>query len=223
MSSDAYADFVFRFRRTALLVRLARSGSDPETATVSAQGAVVLAAAALERYINDVLREATERIKVDSWDQLATGHKNLLTLQVATHLRGILQDFPQSGKVKDKRQGSLRKAVETCAGAFESPKSWPHFREYGLFLEAATEPDRLIAALRTFDLLERDFGSYVEEIGHDRRALFSSLTELIDARHAAAHALPDRMPPSPGDVQLWVIRSASLVRAIERFLGFRSK
>src|SRR5437762_5899497 len=132
MASAAYRDYVSRMREPRLLIRQALTAADPVLATASSKGAAVLAAASLERYLNDVTTEAAKRLAVARWSDLTEGQQEYLALQMAGSLYVIVRPMVRKRELVAKRRDGLRRAVSRCQAAFGSPATWPT-RQYGLF------------------------------------------------------------------------------------------
>jgi hypothetical protein len=217
--SEAYGDYRTRLRQAIRLLRVGKETADAPLAAACAKGAVVLAAAALERFMNDVIAQACRRLQVDDWSKLSEGHKIYFVDQMARRLRkrvnSILDD---NGSRLDSERRRLQSAVQACVDAFQKPTTWSHTPEFGMFMEGSAAPNKVNAVLRSVHADGADFFTRLEERGKSRRTFLSGLTELVDARHAAAHALPERADPSPTDVQVWVVLSFYLAREIDIYL-----
>lgn len=219
MKSTAYADYAARLRELLRLLRLGLASSDPLEAAACAKGTTVLSAAALERYVNDVVRLLSKRLAVDKWDELPEGPRSYLIRKIASNLASTLDGVGSEGLVPDKTQKRIREALLRASKAVEDPSQWAPTPDYGLFMRGAAEPDKLNRFLRAFDPQGRSFYDQLDQRGRDRAAMLRALSELIEARHDTAHALSERADPSPRDVQGWVVLTFWLVRGIERFVS----
>ena len=179
-----------------------------------------MAAAALERYVNDVVLELCSKLTAATWDELTEGQQRYMARQLARSLYFKSRKIHRKNEVTEKTRTALRKAVATCEAAFASPAGWKHSAEYGMFMEGAAEPAKVDTTLRMFDDADRSLFAFVAGRGRDPGALARALSSLIKARHDAAHALKGT-PPGPKDVRLWIVLSFSLVREVEAFLGYR--
>src|ERR1700730_204204 len=132
MPSLAYGDYAQRMKEPILLIRRALSSATPTEAGAATKGAAVLCAAALERYMNDVVVEQCRRLGVSSWGQLTEGHQRYLARQMGKLLyvasRAVRLD---RGADIGKRE-KLRSAVQECNSAFIGPDSWRHYPEFGV-------------------------------------------------------------------------------------------
>ena len=221
MASEAYADSELRLSEAIALVRMALAAPDPVTASGCSKGAVVLAAAALERYMNDVLREAFRRLAVETYDELAEGYQSYLVSQIAQRLNQSVGAMPTDTVLPQSKRDRFRREVAQAAEALQRPSAWSHPPTFGTFLHGAAVPERINAVLQRHDAEGRNLSAFLEANGADVAPAFHALTELIEARHSAAHALPDRPSPSPKDAQTWLVLSFRLTRNIDRFLKFR--
>src|SRR5262245_8572606 len=91
MSSDAYKDYSQRLGDAVYLVRMALTARSPAHGVTLAKGAVVLAAAALERYIADVCNEFVTRLP-EEWSSLSVGQQQYVVRAMADRLcnRGVV-------------------------------------------------------------------------------------------------------------------------------------
>jgi hypothetical protein len=218
--SEAYGDYCTRLRQATRLLQQAKANSGDATLAVAcSKGAVVLAAAALERFLNDVIAQACRRLNVDTWAELSDGHKTYFADQMARRLKSrVIAMLDDNKKVFESERMKLKNAVQLCVNAFENPSTWPHSTEFGMFMEGTTAPNKINSILRSVHSSGADFFERLDQHSTGKATFVSGLTELIDARHAAAHAIPDRADPSPGDVQAWLILSFWLVREIDSYL-----
>ncbi len=212
--SLAFMDYQQRFRSVATLLRAALRSQDPLFASASSKGAIVLAAAAAERFLNDVLRQACQRVRADRYDQLTDGQQAYLCAQVAHRIQLILAPSEDIGSFKLVRRDKLISTVSECAEAFRKPSTWVHLEDFGLFLDGAAAPAKINAVIRDFDPNRGSFFDSLESKKAGKSEFVRSLTELIDARHNAAHAKPS-IDPSPSDAKNWIVSSFWLMRAVE--------
>lgn len=213
--SMAFLDYQQRFRALAPLLHVALDSNSPMLATAAAKGAIVLAAAAIERFMNDVLREACESVRVGDYAALSDGQQSFLCVQIARKVRAFdVHDGGVKAFTPEKRQ-RLRQAVIDCAKAFEDPSSWIYLSDFGMFMDGAGAPEKINAVLRDFDPERRSFFDTLETRAGGKIVFIRALAELVDARHNAAHA-KSATDPSPRDAQGWIVSSYWLVRAIER-------
>jgi len=113
---------------------------------------------------------------------------------------------------------TLKRTVAECEKAFNDPSDWSHHIEFGLFRHGSRVPERISALMRQFSKKNHDPFAVIDEIAWDRGVFLSAVTQLIDARHAVAHALPDGLAPSPKDAQAWLVLSFWLVRRLDHFV-----
>jgi hypothetical protein len=220
MASAAYRDYRVRYEEVRIALEEALAAVDPVRSTAFSKSAVVLAAAALERYVNDVVFEAYKALRVATWEELTEGQQQYMATQFAGLLYRPARKIYKRNDATGRLRTRLRQVVTQCMGGFTAPDTWPHKGQYGVFLKGAAEPDRIDRTLRLCDGRGRSLFNFAEARGKDRRALATGLQGLIDARHNAAHALHGSAP-SPTDVRSWIKMSLELVREIEVFLGFR--
>jgi len=221
MGSFAYGDYSQRMREAVLLIRNALESKSPIVASATTKGAAILAAAALERYMNDVVVEECRKLKVSQWSELTEGHKRYLTRQIARLLYKHSSDARRN-RGEEGARDKLRNSVGDCERAFQSPQTWPNFPAFGAFMKGQASAEKIIKLLKMFDAHNRDFGQFLRTRGADVRALFTGLTQLVNTRHAAAHALRGTTQPSPRDVQTWIVLSWRLTRQVEAYLGHRT-
>lgn len=201
------------------MIRQALGAVNPLVASASSKGAAVLAAAALERYLNDVITEAAKRLAAARWEDLTEGQQQYLALQMAGALYVSSRPIYRKNDLVNRRRQRLRKAVNRCQQAFGSPAAWPLIRQYGMFVRGSAEAPRIDGMLKRFDPAGRGFLEFCEQRGRDKATLVSGLTSLIEARHRAAHALGGTTWPGTTDVRAWVRTSIVVARQIDAFLG----
>jgi hypothetical protein len=220
MPSVAYSDYTQRLKEPFYLIRGAIAASESLSAGAMAKGASILSAAALERYMNDVIVEQCEAVKVDSWTELSEGQKRYFARAVARPLyvaaRAVRVDRGANVSKRDKLRGLTSKG----SLAFERPATWDEFPRFGVFMKGAASPEKIDRFLMMFDPQGRSFSQFLAARNRDRRSLFIGLTELIRARHTAAHA-KQGTHPGPVDIRDWMVLSWRLTREIEAYLGYR--
>jgi hypothetical protein len=199
---------------------MALSSLDSTLSSLYAECAAVLACAALERYMNDVLEEYCTSFNETSWDDLSPGRQRYLLRHVALRMESKSGSFSANQQLKSSDCADLIRLVNECSDALVNPSTWPYFSDFGMFGEGSSSPDKIISILRAFDSDGRSIANYLEESGHDRSSIMQSLSQLVDTRHATAHAIKGSSPPSSSDTEIWINASAILVQAIDSFLGF---
>ncbi len=217
--TEAYGDYCERLKEPFELLRVASATMDQRLASAASKGAVVLAAAALERYLNDAVSHICRGITVEEWEALAPGFQSYLAQQFARRLVRATDAVLETSPVSDKNIDRLRRAIDTCATAFDTPATWEHLPQFGLFESGDSAPDRIGKALSRFSVDNGDPLAALDQRPRGRDAVMRDLGQLVEARHAAAHALPDRADPGPNDAQGWIVSSFLLVRQLERFIA----
>lgn len=218
LRSSAFLDYQQRFRGFVPLLRVAFDTRDPMLASASAKGAIVLAAAAAERYMNDALRQACHRLKVEEYDHLSEGQQAYICAQIARRIAIFDKNDEMVSSFNADRRARLKAAIQECAEAFSKPSAWPHMPEFGIFMDGAAAPSKINSVIKDFDPGRGDLFSRLDARASGRAPFIRALTELIDARHNAAHAKP-ATDPGPSDAQSWIVSSYWLVRAIETMLN----
>lgn len=214
---SAFLDYQERFRGATSLLRTASAATDPQLATAAAKGAIVLAAAAMERFMNDAVREACQLSKWTSFDQLSESHQAYLCTQIA---RRIARFDTKDGEVRafnaDQRQ-KFRGALDESMQALANPSLWQHSPDFGMFMDGTGAPDKINAVIRDFDPQRQSFLNTLDKRAPGKAAFTRALTELVDARHNAAHA-KTATDPSPSDAKAWIVSSYWFTRAIDAHL-----
>ncbi len=85
-------------------------------------------------------------------------------------------------------------------------------------MDGAGAPEKINAVIRDFDVGRDNFFDSLEKHAVGKNAFVRALSELIEARHNAAHAKPGT-DPSPSDAKGWIVSSYWLVRAIDSYIG----
>lgn len=167
--------------------------------------------------MNDALRQACQRIQIDQFDQLSEGQQAYLCAQVARRIAAFDNGDSEIRAFSVERREKLKVAVNECAEAFRDPSAWPHMPDFGMFMDGAAAPAKINAVLKDFDPERGDFLETLDQKSIGKAPLIRALTELIDARHNAAHAKP-ATDPSPSDARGWIVSSYWLMRAVETWL-----
>jgi hypothetical protein len=217
--ASAFTDYRVRIREAIALVRVALGERNPVMACAHAKGAVVMTAAALERFVNDAAREACKSIKHTKWAELTPGHRRYLCRQFALRLQSASKSILEDGNDIDTNEGRLRKVLETCAVGMAAPDQWAHVVDFGMFMEGQAAPEKIDKVLGQFDGTGRGIYGLLKSRGWDKEALLRSLSQLITARHGVAHALPEAPSVSPRDAQAWLVSSFWLAVHIDDFLA----
>jgi hypothetical protein len=215
--SAAYLDYLERYRQAVALLLATRNSSDPVLAGAGAKGAIVLAAAALERFMNDAVRQACQRLTVLNYAELSPGQQSYLCAQIARRIGVFGDDRGDYRNFNEQRRSALRNAVGECMAAFNDPSTWQHISEFGLFLDGAAAPAKIASILRDFAPDGPDVYIPLDERGSGRATALRLLSQLVDARHDAAHA-KSMSVPSPSDAQSWIANSFWIARLVEFFL-----
>ena len=216
-ASAAFVDYRERFRGAAVLLRVALAANEPLLATSASKGAIVLAAAAAERFMNDGLRSACQRAQLDRYELLSEGQQAYLCTQIARKIALFDRGDGDIRQFNVDRRARLVDAISECKAAFENPSGWTHVPEFGMFMDGAAAPDKVNAVLRDFD---PERGSFFNELDHKpagRGAYIRALIDLVDARHNAAHA-KSATDPSPTDARSWIVSSFWLIKTVETYL-----
>lgn len=217
--SPAYQDFSVRFREAVTLLKVSfdasgGAGSNPMLASAAAKGAVVLVAAALERFMNDALRQACQRLKVSDYEHLSDGQKSYLCAQIARRIGAFATADGDYRGFNQVRRESLALAIRECASALNDPSLWQHMPDFGLFLDGAAAPERIAAVLRDFEPRLVDVYVDLDSRAGGRGVILRALSQLIDARHDAAHA-KSQSSPSPSDARTWIANTFWVMRLVE--------
>lgn len=217
-TSNAFLDYTTRMREAVALLRLGLRSAQAEEACACSKGATVLAAAALERYINDAVSEACQSLRVSSWDELSEGYRHYLCQQIARRLSAVGESLVESDRAVPVKEQSLKKLLAQCGDAFADPSTWPHHPRFGMFMESAAAPDKVMGTLSPFVRDKAGFLVAFDGRVWDHHGMFRALQQLVDARHGVAHALPEAPQIGPKDVQNWLVTSYWLARRIRAFL-----
>ena len=168
--------------------------------------------------MNDAILSVCRLLAVESWDDLGPGFRSYMSQQMARRLHRAVAPIVGAKSVGEKEEQRLRRVVEECAEGLGRPAAWDHHPQFGLLTSGDTAPERIGNTLLRFSSEGRDFFEDLDRAGAGREAFLRSLSELIEARHTAAHALPERADPGPRDAQAWIVSSFWLVRRIDSFL-----
>ncbi len=220
MPSNAYSDYNVRKFKVDVMQAMALSSLDSTLSSLYAECAAVLACAALERYMNDVLEEYCTSFNETSWDDLSPGRQRYLLRHVALKMERKSVSFSTAQQPAPSDCADLIRFVNECSEALANPSTWRYFSDFGIFGEGSSSPDKITSILRAFDSEGRSIADYLEESGHDRSSIMQSLKQLVNTRHATAHAIKGSSPPSSSDTEIWITASVILVRSIDSFLGF---
>lgn len=220
MSSNAFSDYNVRKVKVDKMQKMASTSLDSSESSLYAECAVVLACAALERYMNDILEEYCSSFNETSWSELSIGRQRYLLRHVASRMNLKSGSFSAAQQPTESDCNDLIRFVSECSNALANPSTWRYFADFGMFGEGSVLPEKIIATMRAFDSKGRNFAQYLEDLGYDRSSVFQSLRQLVETRHAVAHAAKGSSPPGSADTLVWINASHILVKSIESFLGF---
>lgn len=223
MASNALSDYNIRKFKIDAMQSMASASLDSNMSSLYAECAAVLACAALERYMNDVLEEYCASFSETTWSDLSPGRERYLLRHIALRMEQKSENFTASQQPSQSDCDGLIRFIDECSKALLNPSAWRYFSDFGMFGEGSSSPSKIISTLKAFDSDGRSLTVYLEELGHDRASIMQSLTQLVDTRHAVAHALRGSSPPSSSDTEIWINASAVLVESIDSFLGFSHK
>ena len=142
-ASAAFVDYQERFRGASVLLRVALDAIEPLLATWASKGAIVLAAAAAERFMNDALRSACQRVQIDSYELLSEGQQAYLCTQIARKIASFDREDGDVFVFNSDRRSRLIAAIGECKSAFENPSGWTHVQEFGMFMDGAAAPEKV--------------------------------------------------------------------------------
>jgi hypothetical protein len=219
MASDSLDDFRVRMSEVDFLLASATGSMDATSAATFAKCAVVLACAAVERYMNDVLEEACRGFNEKDWDDLSDGRRRYLMRHIALRMTDRAGNFTEKAAPSEADCDALASFLRLCTAALDDPSSWDDFSDFGIFGEGTNAPNKIDAVLRAFDSDGRSVYKFMEESGVDLARVLSGLTQLVEARHGAAHALKGVAVPSPSDAVEWVGCARTTVDHVDEFLG----
>lgn len=220
MPSDALGDFLVRTEEVDSLLASARDSLNSQQASMYAKCSVVLACAALERFMNDVLEEACRNFGEESWSELSDGRQRYLLRHVALKMSERAGFFTGKGQPDESDCDTLIRFLRACGDALENPSTWTYFSDFGMFGEGTNAPEKIDALLKAFDAQGRSLYRFIEDSGEDLSRLLPGLQQLVEARHAAAHALKGSMPPGPSDAGEWAGCALTMANMVDSFLGF---
>lgn len=220
VSSDSLSDFQVRKSEFDALLTSAQESLDPATASIYSKCAVVLACAALERFMNDVLEEACRNFSEQGWDELSDGRKRYLLRHVALKMSERAGTFAGKSQPEESDCDAFFRFVRACSDALDDPSTWTYFSDFGMFGEGTNAPDRIDAVLRAFDSDGRSVYKYIADSGEDLSSLLPGLQALVEARHGAAHALKGATAPGPSEALEWVGCAVVVATRVDEFLGF---
>jgi len=218
--SYALGDFEVRKSEFDSLLTLAAESLDPQSATMHSKCAIVLACAAFERYMNDVLEEACSNFDETSWKDLSPGRQRYLLRHMALAMSERAGSFTGKTQIDESDCDKLTKFVRACDETLDDPSTWQYFSDFGLFGEGTKAPDKIDSVLRAFDSDGRSLYAYIKDSGVDLSSLIPGLQQLVDARHGAAHALKEFTPPGPSDAAEWVDCAVTMAQKVDSFLEF---
>jgi hypothetical protein len=220
MSSDAFEDFGVRMSEVRVLLNAAQECLVPTNASTYAKSAIVLACASVERYMNDVLEEMCRNFDEENWHDLSEGRQRYLLRHIALRMRDRAEVFANKATPSEADCEALASVVRECREALDDPSTWDYFADFGIFGEGSSAPDKIDAVLRAFETDGRSVHRYMKDEGVDLARVLSGLTQLVEARHGAAHALKGAVDPGPLDAAEWVECAATVVSHVDSFLGF---
>lgn len=171
MASNAYSDYKVRKSKVNAMQSMAISSLDSTLSSLYAECAAVLACAALERYMNDVLEECCTNFNETSWDDLSPGRQRYLLRHIALRMENKSGTFSTAQQLKPSDCTDLIRLVNECSEALANPSTWHYFSDFGIFGEGSSSPEKIISILRAFDSNGRSIADFLEESGNDRSSI----------------------------------------------------
>lgn len=220
MTSDALKDFQVRKDEFDALLTVARDSRDPTAAAMYSKCAIVLACAALERYMDDVIKEVCRNFDEQTWTDLSEGRQRYLLRHMALKMSERANVFIEKNRVVESDCEHLAEFVRTCGIALDNPSTWMYFSDFGIFGEGTNAPNKIDAVLKAFDSDGRSLYKFIEDFGEDIGLLLRNLQQLVDARHSAAHAKKGADSPGPSDASVWVGCAVTMAEKVDEFLRF---
>src|SRR4051812_28824641 len=111
MASEAYKDYALRMKEPVFLIRLSFRTPNPADSSALSKAAAVLAAAALERYLNDVLHEYCREIAATRWDDLSEGQKAYLLRGMSKFVALAARKVWKTAALDDRSNTRLLRAI----------------------------------------------------------------------------------------------------------------
>ena len=220
MPSNALGDFHIRIEEVNLLLDSGTKSRNSREASMYAKCAVVLACAALERYMNDILEESCGKFNEQTWCDLSQGRQRYLLRHLALKMDERALAFTGKNQPEQSDCQTLMNFVRVCNEALVNPSSWPYFTDFGMFGEGTNAPGKIDAVLRAFDSNGRSLYDFINGNGENLSRVLPGLSQLVQTRHATAHALKGSTPPGPTDSIEWVGCAVTMAMSVDAFLGF---
>jgi hypothetical protein len=218
-----YADYKIRLREPIQLARSAleaSAASNQVLATAAAKGAVVLAAAALERFLADGVEEYVRHNTPSTWGGLAPLQREHLIRNIAYRMGRSSRRIWKTGNTHVPAEMAFRTMLQSCIDALGDPTKWsqkPRFVMLGD--KPSLEPARIEEILSKAHIHGVGCSNHIRATGSDPGPLYRSLSSLVESRHTVAHALTGRSHPGPADAATWIRSSFRLARHIAAYLA----
>jgi hypothetical protein len=219
MRPDSYLTFVAGHRRVSLVVRAANLQSDPDIREGMLRGAVVVLTGHFEAFLNSLGMLLADLIVAD-WDAMLPAQRRIVARYAARELRSGLANVPVDQFPDDGAADAMRNSVRTSHAWMEAggefSRTGPNLRVEQLY-HLETAPAAVERFLASYWPDGPTFFDWMDSLGHDRGALWVTLTQLINVRNDIAHGLGQVPAPTHEDLRLYLARSAHLVRLAIRF------
>lgn len=218
----AYRGYKVRLREALVLTRCAFEASsrgDSVMASAASKGAVVLGAAALERFLADALDAYADATMPSKWKDLTVIARQRLLRQVARRLGARASVVWKRGDMGERAEKSLRRVLRESRNAMRDPSTWTDRKVFGILGDRPElEPARLVAVLEATHVGGVLVSEHFARVGVERGKLLGSLEQLVRSRHGAAHALANVTAPGPTDVAAWLRSAFRLTRQVAAYL-----
>lgn len=185
-----------------------------QTSNAIARAAIVLLAGHLERYLNDLAREAAATIKI-SWSNATLGQRRIVVLRVLGALKEIDEQYRSNDFSKEAALENCKYDVERCASYFDIASAFADLQLKGFYRHNG--PRAVERLLQDLHPDSKKFFDWIEGRKLDRGRVWTVLEQLVEYRTGIAHG-DMTIQPTHGDARLYVDTAVVIAREADSFL-----
>lgn len=210
----SYERYVAQHRRVSALVRAAAMEPSTELREAMLEGATVILTGQFEAFLNSLGMRLAEAV-TEHWDSMLPAQRRIVSRYASREILPVLLGLSDNGWPDDQDANRVRTVVTKSHNWMEIPgdfaRSGPDLKVEELYrIDAA--PKAIERFLAQYWPDGPRFFTWLESRGHDRNAIWLTLTQVVNVRNDVAHGLGQVPTPTLTDVRTYLARITRIVR-----------